>query len=109
MFLKLNEIGSETTFELGVLTRAFVSGHAKKLTHFENIKKRVRQYKKTMYPENPVLTRLRNKVESLVERGRRYDQNFLQEAWAVVCEPSLPISIVEDPRFLELKPPEGAN
>lgn len=99
MFLKLNEIGSETTFELGALTRAFVNGQAKKLTHYENIKERVRQYKKTMYPENPVLTRLRNKVESLVERGGRYDPTFLQEAWAVVCDRSLPVSIVEDPRF----------
>ena len=41
MFLKLNEVGSETTFELGALTRAFVTGQAQKLSHYDSIRERV--------------------------------------------------------------------
>jgi ABC-type oligopeptide transport system ATPase subunit len=109
MFLRLNEIGNETTFELGALTKAFILSQAKKLAHYENIKERVRQYKKTMYPENPVLTRLRNKIENLVERGRRYDPTFIEQAWTAISEETFPVSMTEDPRFLELKGYVGSS
>ena len=53
MFLKLNEVGIETTYELEALTRAFISEQAKKLERYDNIRERVKQYKKTIYPKKP--------------------------------------------------------
>ena len=38
-----------------------------------------------------------------MERGLRYDRIFLDEAWNVLCDNSLPASMTEDPRFLELR------
>src|SRR5208283_1552788 len=101
MFLKLNEVGLETTYELGALTRAFVSEQARKLERYENIRERVKQYKKTMYQENPLLTRLRNRIEGLIERGRHYDTSLLKDAWNTLVNGSHPASLVEDPRFME--------
>jgi Putative DNA-binding domain len=103
MFLKLNEVGNETTYELGALTRAFISEHAKGLERYEYLRERVKQYKKTMYPENPVLTRLRNRIEGLVEHGRRSDPPVLVEAWRLLANGSHPASVVEDPRFMDLQ------
>ena len=103
MFMKINDAGSETTYELGALTKAFVSEQAKKLERYENLKERVKQYRKSMYPENPALTRIKIRTEGLIELGRRSDPLHLKEALTLVNNPSHPAKIAEDPRFVALQ------
>lgn len=110
MFLQLNEVGAETTFQLGALTRAFVLDHAKKLERYSALKERVEKYKRNFYPENPILSRLRDRVEAQVIRGRHsYDKETLKEALRTVMDPSISPRITEDPRFISLQAYVYAN
>jgi hypothetical protein len=57
MFLQVSDIGTESTYQLGALTKAFVSEEARKLDLYPALRARVEKYKKDVYPENPILTR----------------------------------------------------
>lgn len=104
MFLILNDVGAETTYSLGALTRSFLTKECSKLDHYAALKERVSKYKNDIYPENPVLTRLRHRVETLILRGHREkDPAFLRQAWHAVIDPNLPVKMTEDPRFLSLQ------
>lgn len=104
MFLQLNEIGPETTFQLGSLTQAFVLEQSKKLDHYPVLKERVEKYKRKFFPENPILSRLRDRVERLVSKGYRFgDEQPLQEALQILSDRTLPPKISEDPRFTALR------
>ncbi|MBZ6079183.1 RNA-binding domain-containing protein [Microvirga puerhi] len=104
MFLRLNEVGSETTYEVGNLTRAFVAEESKKLDHYAAIRERVEKYKKSIYPENPLLTRLRDKIEGLIERSHKQrEPAATSEAWKLASDRNLSPKISEDPRFLSLQ------
>ena len=104
MFLKVNEIGDETTFQLGALTRAFVIEQSKKLDRYSALKERVEKYKRNFYPENPILSRLRDRVEALVLKGDRFSNNdALRQSAELVLDPTLSPKISEDPRFISLQ------
>jgi hypothetical protein len=104
MFLQLNEVGSETTFQLGALTKAFVLEQSRRLDLFSTIKERVEKYKANFYPENPILSRFKDRVENLVERGRRFgDGEAMSEALKLVSDAKLSPKISEDPRFISLQ------
>jgi DNA polymerase III delta prime subunit len=104
MFLQLNEVGTETTFQLGALTRAFVYEQSKKLDLYSALKERVEKYKRNFYPENPILSRLRDRVESLAVKGLRLaDKEVLKQALQIVVDPTLSPKISEDPRFMALQ------
>jgi hypothetical protein len=104
MFLQVNEVGEETTFQLGALTRAFVVEQSKKLDRYAALKERVAKYKRNFYPENPLLSRLRDRVEALVTRGYRFsDQDAVKQAYALAMDPALSPKISEDPRFMSLQ------
>lgn len=110
MFLQLNEVGSETTFQLGALTRAFVLDQSRRLDLYSALKERVEKYKRTFYPENPILSRLRDRIEGQVSRGRHFfDKETLKEALRSVMDPSLSPKITEDPRFISLQAFVNAN
>jgi hypothetical protein len=47
MSLQINEVGQDTTFQLGALTRAFVSEPSKKLELYSALKERVEKYSET--------------------------------------------------------------
>jgi hypothetical protein len=104
MFLQVNEVGEETSFQLGALTRAFVVEQSKKLDRYAALKERVAKYKRNFYPENPLLSRLRDRVEALVTRGYRFsDQDAVKQAYALAMDPTLSPKISEDPRFMSLQ------
>jgi Schlafen, AlbA_2 len=104
MFLQVNEVGAETTFQLGALTRAFVVEQSKKLDHYAVLKERVEKYKRNFYPENPLLSRLRDKIEGLLARGYRLsDPEAVKQAYSLVTDRTLSPKISEDPRFLSLQ------
>jgi energy-coupling factor transporter ATP-binding protein EcfA2 len=104
MFLQINDAGPETSYEVGKLTRSFVTEESKKLDHYAAIRERIQKYKASIYPENPLLSRLRDKVENLIERGyRQKDAAALQQAWTIVSDRNLSPKISEDPRFLSLQ------
>jgi len=87
MFLQVNEVGTETTFQLGALTRAFVFEQSKKLDLYVALKERVEKYKRNFYPENPILSRIRDSVEALVHKGDRVqEQEPLRQALKIVIE-----------------------
>jgi hypothetical protein len=104
MFLHVNEVGHETTFQLGELTKAFVLEQSKRLELYPALKARVEKYKRSFYPENPILSRLQDKVENLVYKGSRFnDQDALKQALSLVTDSSLSPKITEDPRFISLQ------
>lgn len=103
MFLQINEVGQETTFQLGTLTSAFVSERSKKLDLYPALKERVEKYKRNFYPENPILSRLKDRIELLVAKGSRFNQNeLLLEANQLINSQTSP-KISEDPRFISLQ------
>ena len=104
MFLQLNEVGTETTFQLGALTQAFVYEQSKKLDLYPALKERVEKYKRNFYPENPILSRLRDRVEALVHKAHRFsDREALRVALQTVTDRTLSPKITEDPRFMALQ------
>jgi hypothetical protein len=104
MFLQINEVGENTTYQLGALTRAFVCGQSKQLDLYPALKERVEKYKRNFYPENPILSRLRDRVESFIHRAQRMsDGDALTRALELVSDPSLGPRITEDPRFMSLQ------
>jgi hypothetical protein len=103
MFLKLNDVGERQPMNWVALTKAFVSAQAKKLERYENLKERVKQYRKSMYPENPALSRIKIRAEGLIELGRRSDPIHLKEALNLVNIGTHPAKLVEDPRFVALQ------
>ena len=104
MFLQINEVGQETTFQLGALTRAFVFEQSKKLDLYAALKERVEKYKRNFYPENPILSRLKDSVETLVHQADRFrDTEPLTRALEIVSRPDLSPKITEDPRFISLQ------
>jgi hypothetical protein len=104
MFLQVNEVGEEATFQLGALTRAFVVEQSKKLDLYPSLRERVEKYKRNFYPENPLLSRLRDRVEALLSRGNRLlDGDAIKQACTLVMDPTLPPKISEDPRFISLQ------
>jgi hypothetical protein len=103
MFLQINEVGQDTTFQLGALTRAFVLEQSKKLELYSALKERVEKYKRNFYPENPILSRLKDSVETLVNQAdRRSEKGLLTRALALVYRQDLSPKITEDPRFISL-------
>ncbi len=104
MFLQVNEVGAETTFTLGALTRAFILEQSKKLDRYAALKERVDKYKSNFYPENPILSRLRDRVENFLAKATRFNnKEGMTQAWHAITDRALPPKITEDPRFLSLK------
>ena len=104
MFLQVNEIGPETTFQLGALTRAFVIDQSKKLDRYSAVKERIEKYKLNFYPENPLLSRLQDRIESLIAKSYRVpDPEAGRQAYALAMDSSIAPKISEDPRFVSLQ------
>jgi hypothetical protein len=104
MFLVVNEVGQETTFQLGALTTAFVFEQSKRLDLYTALKERVEKYKRSFYPENPLLSRLKDRVGSLIAKGTRFnDVELLKQALQIVNDRSISPKISEDPRFISLQ------
>jgi hypothetical protein len=104
MFLTVNEISEEASYQLGPMTRAFVLEQVKSLDQFPSIKERVTKYKTAFFPDNPILSRLRANVEALLQRSWRFgDDSALRQAVTSVSSPSLSPKITEDPRFNSLR------
>jgi hypothetical protein len=104
MFLEISDVGAETTYQLGSLTRAFVLEQSRRLDRFNVVKERVEQYKKNIYPENSGLTRLRDKIEKLLYRASSESgTESLKTAWVLVQDTSLGAKITEDPRFISFQ------
>jgi hypothetical protein len=104
MFLIVNEVGEEATYQLGEMTRSFVLDQAKSLDQYPAIKERVAKYRSNFFPDNPILSRLRDRVESLVYRGwKSSDKEALKKALDIVTDRTLSPKITEDPRFNALQ------
>jgi hypothetical protein len=104
MFLLVNEIGQEATYQLGSMTRSFVLEESKSLDQYSAIKERVAKYRSNFFPDNPILSRLRDQVESLVYRSwKSQDKNALDKAVTLVTNKTLSPKITEDPRFHSLQ------
>lgn len=104
MFLTIGTAGQETTYSLAALTSAFVLEEARKLDTFAQLRARVEQYKKKVFPENPLLSRLRYRVEGLLEKGQKTGEaDLVAQAWSAVLDPTISPRIVEDPRFIALQ------
>ncbi len=99
MFLLVNEIGEEATYQLGEMTRSFVLEQSKLLDQYAAIKERVAKYRSSFFPDNPILSRLRERVETLVYRGKFSDKDALRKALELISDKSLSPKITEDPRF----------
>ncbi|WP_249154133.1 ATP-binding protein [Bradyrhizobium manausense] len=100
MFLIVNEVGKEATYQLGEMTRSFILEQSKRLDQYAAIKERVAKYRSKFFPDNPVLSRLRDSVESLAYRGWKFgDKDALRKALELISSSSLPPKITEDPRF----------
>jgi hypothetical protein len=82
------------------MTRSFVLEQSKRLDQYPAIRERVAKYRSSFFPDNPILSRLRDKVEALVHRGRRFsDKEALKKALELISDTSLSPRITEDPRF----------
>lgn len=104
MFLNVSDAGSETIYTMGALTSAFVLEAAQKLDHYSALRARVERWRSNIYPENPILTRLRDRVEGLVEKALHFlDDDLLRQAWSMIIDPTLSPRIIEDPRFMALQ------
>ena len=104
MFLIVNEIGEEATYQLGEMTRAFVLEQAKRLDQYAAIKERVAKYRSKFFPDNPILSRLRESVERLVYKGWKFsDKDALKKALELISDSTLSPKITEDPRFNSLQ------
>ena len=100
MFLQVNDAGEEATYQVGALTRAFVLEQSKKLDQYPALKERVTKYRRSFFPDNPILSRLRDRIELLISKGRRFgDKEALKQALAITMDKTLAPSITEDPRF----------
>ncbi len=99
MFLLVNEIGEEATYQLGEMTRSFVLEQSKRLDQYAAIKERVAKYRSSFFPDNPILSRLRERVETLVYRGKFSDKDAFKKALELISDKSLSPKITEDPRF----------
>ncbi len=100
MFLIVNEIGEEATYQVGEMTRSFVLEQSKRLDQYAAIKERVAKYRSKFFPDNPILSRLRERVETLVYKGWKFaDRDALKKALELVSDTSLSPKITEDPRF----------
>jgi len=104
MFLTIGTVGAETNYSLASLTSAFVLEQARKLDTFSTLRARIEQYKRNIYPENPILSRLRDRVDGLLERGiRTNDTEMIVQAWRSVMDTTISPKIAEDPRFIALQ------
>ncbi|MBP1857148.1 ATP-binding protein [Rhizobium herbae] len=100
MFLDRNEIGQETFFRLGELTRAFVLEKSKLLDRYASVEARVNSFKRSFFPEIPELSRLMQKCENLARASHRLgDSAHLEKAWSELNAKDLSPKITEDPRF----------
>jgi hypothetical protein len=104
MFLLVNEIGEEATYQLGAMTRSFVLEQSKSLDQYPAIKERVTKYRTNFFPDNPILSRLRDQVESLIYRSwKSQDKDALKKAETLITNKTLSPKITEDPRFHSLQ------
>lgn len=104
MFLETKEVGKETAFDLGILTKTFVLAQTKNLDRFAVIKERVKSLKRPFHPKKPELSRLMSKINNRVSRARHTrDESSLNLAWAELTATELDASIGQDPRYLAFK------
>lgn len=103
MFLTMGDNGVETTYELGDLTKAFVSHRSKSLDLYETIKARVEKFKSTFYPDNPVISRLTTKLDRALYDLRLGDRDRLEALKYEIDGGSYEPKVAEDPRFLALR------
>ena len=101
MFLVVNDAGNETTYSLEPLTREFVLNAASTLDLYGTIKARVGVFKKQYFPQNPLVSRIELRVETLVKRAYK-EPDCINDAWRLVTDKTLSPSITEQPQFRAL-------
>jgi hypothetical protein len=65
MFLLVNEVGEEATYQLGAMTRSFVLEQSKSLDQYPAIKERVIKYRTNFFPDTPYFRDCATKLNRL--------------------------------------------
>lgn len=103
MFIDVHDTQFGSAYALGEMTRQYISQVAKTLERYENIKARVRNYKRNNHPKIPEIGTLRTKVDSLVYKGwSRKDNSYAIQAVALVQSNLYRAVVVEAPAFKEV-------
>jgi hypothetical protein len=103
MFLQTEDDQTDTLFSLGSLTQRFVETEAQKLDHYDTIKARVENFRRSAYPESPQLARISRelkKAEYDCENGQC--EALTDLLWNLNSDKYAP-EIRENPRFLSMR------
>ena len=103
MFLKINDAGNETTYSLDVLTRKFILEESENMDRVSTIKARIKIFEKSYFPQVPQISRIAMRVEDLMRKASRSGEgHYLEEAWSIVNDHTLMVSVSEHPQFKSL-------
>jgi hypothetical protein len=103
MFLQTEDDEADTLFSLGALTKGFVEQEAPHLDHFETIKARVENFRRSAYPESPILARISREVRRAEYECANGDREPLKEILWKLHGDRYPPETMENPRFLALR------
>jgi hypothetical protein len=101
MFLVVNDAGKETTYSLEPLTREFVLKAASTLDFYGTVKARIGVFKKELFPQNPVVSRIELRIENILKRAFK-DPSLMGDALDIVTDKALSPSVTEQPQFKAL-------
>ncbi len=103
MFLKVEQRGEGSVYQLGPLTHSFIVSAAKQLDIYGMIKARVQKYKSNIYSEDPILSRLFNRVIRLLKEAKNTSSGTAAlSAWRLLISVEHGHSITQDPRYMAL-------
>ncbi|MBA3510989.1 RNA-binding domain-containing protein [Sphingomonas sp.] len=103
MFLISEEDDQDTLFSLGALTKTFIHTQVESLDMFATIKARVDHFKRSAYPESPVLAKINRELRKAEYSARNGDEELLDDLIWKLNSDRFPPDIVENPRFVAMR------
>jgi len=103
MFLISEQDDQDTLFSLGSLTRDFINTQIGRLDMFATIQARVNNFKRSAYPESPLLAKINRELSRAEYAQRNGDTEPLTELLWKLNSDRYPPDIIENPRFIEMR------
>ncbi len=103
MFLVAESDGEETYFELGELTKSYISKVSKTLDRYSTVEARVDYYKSTFYPDNPEISGIEDRVRRAAYQASKGECVYISDQWTALNSNRYGPRISEDPRFLSIR------
>ena len=104
MFIDVHEGEAGATYEIGVLTKAFVASESRHLDRIDTIKARVENYRKNNHPKIPQIATYRTEAQRSISLYlKTKDRSYIDAALGMMESGEIPAKVAQAPEFKEIE------